>query len=755
MKAHVIFLLLSLIFFLSQLVTSQTEGFNYKALITENGNPLSNQDVTVRFSLIQDSENYTESNDAKTTIATLANKYLAVGDEIYVETINATTDANGIVSVVIGSGNPVSGDFSSINWNQEISLKVEIDAGKGYLDYGTNPFHYVPYAKYASVAGNVFSGNYNDLSNTPVFFYKTGTTNVPYNISDNIYRIGGFVIGDNENNALLPGNKIYLKDSVTNTSSSAINTYLIGNGPGDHYSLYNLIIGEGNGAQYGIKTLISNSGNSSHFGYYSELSGEGAGDHIGIFNHLKGVGEGPQYGNYNYIDNSNSEVHYGVFNEIGGSGSGAQYGMRNYITNSGNGVHYGTYNYINSKGAGGQYGSYNKISGDGNGTQYGIKTLISNSGNSSHFGYYSELSGEGAGNHIGIFNHLKGVGEGPQYGNYNYIDNSNSEVHYGVFNEIGGSGSGTQYGIRNYITNSGNGVHYGIYNYINSKGKGEQYGSYNKILGDGDGAKYGTKSLISNSGYGTNYGFYSEFDGTGVGSRVGLFNNMSKNSGGPKYGVYNFINSSNNDNVMGVYTEINGDGTIDQFGMKNDIRNSSGADLYGTYNYIKGKGENSSHYASYNKIDGSSEGSNVAVYGEAIPEDEDNYKYYAGLFYGKVYISGDLRATRITKYTYPGILGNADVTAYIYGSIKASDGTAYPDESTKGFSTEHPATGVYKIKFQETFGNKSYLVIANALNASSPVILTYEKGFGYFYIRAWNLSGKLVDTYFNFVVIKK
>ena len=135
-----------LTFILTLFVTyAQTNGLNYKALITDNGNVLANQTVNIRFTLL---ENGTTS--------------------IYQETHSATTDANGIVSVDIGEGNVVSGDFATIDWsNTTYFLKVEIDTGSGYQDFGTSELKYVPYAKYAEKAGNVFSGDFNDLSNVP------------------------------------------------------------------------------------------------------------------------------------------------------------------------------------------------------------------------------------------------------------------------------------------------------------------------------------------------------------------------------------------------------------------------------------------------------------------------------------------------------------------------------------------------------------------------------------------------------------
>ena len=115
------------------------QGFNYKALLTDNnGDALSNQAVDVKFSIL---------NGANTAV--------------YVETFNVNTDANGILSVNVGEGTVVSGNFSNIDWGSDTySLKTEIDLndGNGFQDFGTTEFKYVPYAKsadHAAVADDV------------------------------------------------------------------------------------------------------------------------------------------------------------------------------------------------------------------------------------------------------------------------------------------------------------------------------------------------------------------------------------------------------------------------------------------------------------------------------------------------------------------------------------------------------------------------------------------------------------------------
>ena len=150
------------------------QGFNYKAIINDGGSPVQNQAIDIQFTILEDGVT-----------------------NVYQETHNPTTDANGIVIVNIGEGTTVSGDFDVINWSNIQFLKVEVNTGSGYTDMGTTEFKYVPHAKFADEAGNVFSGDYEDLFNKPT--------------------MSGDVSGDLNNNTV---EKIQGKDVSPNTPAN-------------------------------------------------------------------------------------------------------------------------------------------------------------------------------------------------------------------------------------------------------------------------------------------------------------------------------------------------------------------------------------------------------------------------------------------------------------------------------------------------------------------------------------------------------
>ena len=80
----------------------------------------------------------------------------ATGAAVYVETQTATTNANGLVSLEIGTGTAITGTFAAINWaNGPYFIKTETDpnGGTNYSITGSNELMSVPYALF-SASGN-------------------------------------------------------------------------------------------------------------------------------------------------------------------------------------------------------------------------------------------------------------------------------------------------------------------------------------------------------------------------------------------------------------------------------------------------------------------------------------------------------------------------------------------------------------------------------------------------------------------------
>src|ERR1035437_478323 len=85
-------------------------------------------------------------------------KKSSTGDPIYVEKHSTTTNDNGLATIEIGGGTPVSGSFETIDWSSgPYFLKTETDptGGSSYSISGTSKLLSVPYALYAEKSGNV------------------------------------------------------------------------------------------------------------------------------------------------------------------------------------------------------------------------------------------------------------------------------------------------------------------------------------------------------------------------------------------------------------------------------------------------------------------------------------------------------------------------------------------------------------------------------------------------------------------------
>jgi hypothetical protein len=177
MKKILIFLIGALLLSVSNINAQVVDGITYQAVAVDedgkeiagmdaNGNILHSKTMNVRFTIIEGSSS---------------------GNIVYQEIHSTNTDPNGLFSVIIGHGE-ITNDSPNqsildIAWgSNKHFLKVELDV-KNRNEYklmGIQQMMAVPYALYAlnsgkadSIAG--FSGDYNDLTNTP---------NIPTNTSD-------------------------------------------------------------------------------------------------------------------------------------------------------------------------------------------------------------------------------------------------------------------------------------------------------------------------------------------------------------------------------------------------------------------------------------------------------------------------------------------------------------------------------------------------------------------------------------------
>jgi len=176
-KSYLIFFLLTL----SITVYAQApEGFNYSAIVRDNlGNPLSNQAVSFRFSIIRGN---------------------VTGTVAYSETHNTITDPLGQVSLIIGNGAIISGVFANIDWGGDAYfLKVELDktGGSSYVEMGISQFLSVPYALYAKKAGSGGggTGDLNITAGNNITITGSGSILDPYQINETTHYVGEYYGG--------------------------------------------------------------------------------------------------------------------------------------------------------------------------------------------------------------------------------------------------------------------------------------------------------------------------------------------------------------------------------------------------------------------------------------------------------------------------------------------------------------------------------------------------------------------------------
>ena len=127
---------LSLVLFLAS--SFSWAQMNYVALVKDaDGVPVSNSNVDVRISIVD---------------------YADESSVYYSESHNTSTTADGIVTLIIGEGTSISGDFQAIDWSKKLAIIDAYDLDEsGYTLGGKELIRKVPVAYYALNAGGIDS----------------------------------------------------------------------------------------------------------------------------------------------------------------------------------------------------------------------------------------------------------------------------------------------------------------------------------------------------------------------------------------------------------------------------------------------------------------------------------------------------------------------------------------------------------------------------------------------------------------------
>jgi uncharacterized protein (TIGR02145 family) len=127
-----------------QISSQAPQKMSYQAVIrTANNQLVINKSIGMQLSLLQGNP---------------------TGTAVYVEKQLPTSNANGLISIEIGDGTIISGNFSSIDWPNGpyfIKTETDINGGSSYTISGTSQLLSVPFALYAEKA------DFNSLTNKP------------------------------------------------------------------------------------------------------------------------------------------------------------------------------------------------------------------------------------------------------------------------------------------------------------------------------------------------------------------------------------------------------------------------------------------------------------------------------------------------------------------------------------------------------------------------------------------------------------
>ncbi len=144
-----VFTTLTVLILTINLVAQSPEKISYQAVIRDGSDILAtNASIGMQISIIQNSIN---------------------GTAVYIERHFPTTNVNGLVSIEIGTGTIVSGEFTTIDWGSDnyfIKTETDLNGGANYTITGTSQLLSVPYALHAKTAENI-SGTIDETD--PVF----------------------------------------------------------------------------------------------------------------------------------------------------------------------------------------------------------------------------------------------------------------------------------------------------------------------------------------------------------------------------------------------------------------------------------------------------------------------------------------------------------------------------------------------------------------------------------------------------------
>lgn len=374
------------------------EKMSYQAVMRNgSGQLLVNQAIAVKVSILQGSP---------------------AGAAVYSERLTGNTNANGLISLEIGTGTVLTGTFATIDWpTGSYYLKTETDpaGGTSYTIVGTSQLLSVPYAMYAKSAGGgggSFAIPYSTTVNNASTLFSlindgdgTSLEGVNNTTTSNISAVrgivsnaspGGFssaVRGINNGTGGL-GVGIYGSQAgsgwgVYGTTPNGLGVY--GNSSGNGYGVYaNSNTGTGlnatsnngipaniaifNNANNNVALSASSVGNGTVVNVTTTGNGAGVRSSTGSGFGLHGITSAQTSAGVVGDNNGGGEAVVGrttsdIAGAVVGRNDGGGYGVRGFVATNTSGTGIGVYGQVglnNSTGRAGRFENYNQTNTTGN-----------------------------------------------------------------------------------------------------------------------------------------------------------------------------------------------------------------------------------------------------------------------------------------------------------------------------------------------------------------------------------------------------
>ena len=155
-----VYFLVFFIFIAFSITAQVPQAFKYQAIARDDaGNILPSWDIGLRISIVEKEQD---------------------GQAVYVETQQVKSNLYGLITLAIGEGNVMTGDFGSITWGDNkyfIKVEMDINGEQDFKEMGTTQLYAVPYALYAEKAGGIVETERKQL--------ETGRKNPHINLKTN------------------------------------------------------------------------------------------------------------------------------------------------------------------------------------------------------------------------------------------------------------------------------------------------------------------------------------------------------------------------------------------------------------------------------------------------------------------------------------------------------------------------------------------------------------------------------------------